>query len=216
MKPSIIIIGTGGHAVSTANVAHGSGMNVIAFVDDNKAGVNLLDIPVITTQQCINESRTENLAIAIGDNALRERVSNEYKSAMPDAKFPPLIHNSAVIGINTEVEDGTVVMPQVNIGPNCKVGVFCILNTSSSIDHDCEMDAFSSIAPRVVTGGNVKIGLSSAISISATVKHEVVIGDDVVIGANSYVNKNVESNVVAYGSPCKFVRSRNKGDSYLA
>jgi len=78
------------------------------------------------------------------------------------------------------------------------------------------MDAFSSIAPRVVTGGNVKIGLSSAISISATVKHEVVIGDDVVIGANSYVNKNVESNVVAYGSPCKFVRSRNKGDSYLA
>lgn len=191
-------------------------MNVIAFVDDNKAGVNLLDIPVITTQQCINECRTENLAIAIGDNALRESIYNKYKSAMPNAKFPPLIHNSAVIGINTEVEDGTVVIPQVKIGPNCKVGVFCILNTSSSIDHDCEMDVFSSIAPRVVTGGNVKIGLSSAISISATVKHGVVIGDHVVIGANSYVNKTVESNVVAYGSPCKFVRSRNKGDSYLA
>ena len=210
MKQSIIIIGAGGHAVSIANVAHGSGMNVIAFVDDNKAGVGLLGIPVITTQQCINEHTAANLTIAIGENSVRERVSNEYKSAMPKAKFPPLIHNSAVVGIKTEVGDGTVVMPQVNIGPNCKVGVFCILNTSSSIDHDCEMDAFSSIAPRVVTGGNVKIGLSSAISIGATVKHGVIIGDDVVIGANSYVNKTVESKTVAYGIPCKFVRKRDK------
>ena len=216
MKPSLIIIGAGGHAVSIANVAHGSGMNVIAFVDDNKAGTNLLDIPIISTQQCINEHADENLAIAIGDNAVRERVCNEYRLALPNVKFPPIIHSSAVIGINAEVGDGTVVMPQVNIGPKSKVGVFCILNTSSSIDHDCEMDAFSSIAPGVVTGGNVKIGLSSAISIGAIVKHGVVIGDDVVIGADSYVNKTVESHVVAYGSPCKFVRPRNKGDSYLA
>ena len=135
---------------------------------------------------------------------------------MPYAKFPPLIHNSAVIGINTEVGDWTVVMPQVNIGPNCKVAVFCILNTSSSIDHDCEMDAFSSIAPRVVTGGNVKIGLSSAISIGTAIKQGAIIGDDVIIGANSYVNKKVESNVVAFGSPCKFVRKCTKGDPYFA
>ena len=40
MKSSIIIIGAGGHAASIANVAHGSGMNVIAFVDDDKAGAN--------------------------------------------------------------------------------------------------------------------------------------------------------------------------------
>ena len=78
------------------------------------------------------------------------------------------------------------------------------------------MNAFSSIAPRVVTGGNVKIGIRSALSIGATVKHGVLIGDDVVIGANSYVNKQISSNVVANGSPCKFVRKRIKGDSYLA
>ena len=117
---------------------------------------------------------------------------------MPNAKFPPLIHNSAVIGIKTEVVNGAVVIPQVNVGPNCKVGVFCILNTSSSFDHYCELDTFSSIAPRVGTGGNVKIGLSSAMSIDAIVKHGIVIGDNVVVGANSYVNKTVESNVVAY------------------
>ena len=216
MNTSIIIIGAEGHAVSIANVADGSGMSVIAFVDDSKAGTKLLGIPIITSQQCIDEHPTANLTIAIGDNFVRERVSNEYKAVMPNAKFSSLIHNSAVVGINTEVGEGTVVMPQVNVGPNCKVGNFCILNTSSSIDHDCEMNAFSSIAPGVVTGGNVKIGVRSALSIGVTVKHGVLIGDDVVIGANSYVKKKVESNVVVYGSPCKFVRKRMKGDLYLS
>ena len=93
-------------------------------------------------------------------------------------------------------------MPQVNVGPNSIVDKFCILNTSSSIDHDCEMKSFSSIAPRVATG--------------ATIKHGITVGDDAVIGANSYVNKSVDSNVVAYGSPCKFVRERTKGHSYLS
>ena len=216
MSSSIIIVGAGGHAVSVANVALGNGLSVIAFVDENKSGCKLLDIPVITKQQCIEAHQIVNLAIAIGDNAIRERVSYEYKSVLPSATFPSIIHHSVVIGINSKVGDGTVVMPQVNVGPNSIVDKFCILNTSSSIDHDCEMKSFSSIAPRVVTGGNVKIGLRSAVSIGATIKHGIAVGDDSVIGANSYVNKSVDSNVVAYGSPCKFVRERIKGDPYLS
>ena len=78
------------------------------------------------------------------------------------------------------------------------------------------MKSFSSIAPRVAAGGNVKIGLRSAVSIGATIKHGIPVGDAAVIGANSYVNKSVDSNVVAYGSPCKFVRERIKGDPYLS
>ena len=44
----------------------------------------------------------------------------------------------------------------------------------------------------------------------------IAVGADAVIGANSYVNKSVDSNVVAYDSPCKFVRERIKGDPYLS
>lgn len=210
VSKAIIIVGAGGHAVSVTNVALSCGMSVVAYVDDIKAGSKVLDIPVITKQQCINTYKTENfaIAIAIGDNSVRERVYNEYKVELPNCEFPPLIHQSAVIGINSKIGDGAVIMPQANVGPNSKVGVFCILNTSSSIDHDCDLQSFSSIAPRVVTGGNVKIGVRSAVSIGATVKNGILIGDDVVIGANSYVDKAFGSNLVAYGTPCKFVRER--------
>lgn len=215
MDSSLIIVGTGGHAISIANVAHGSGMNVIAFVDDNKAGSKLLDIPIITKHRSFKEYQQSNYAIAIGDNFTRECVSLEYKSIIPSANFPSIIHPSAVIGIGTELGEGNIIMPLVNVGPSSKVGNFCILNTSSSIDHECEMKSFSSIAPRVVTGGKVTIGKRSIISIGSTIKHGVIIGNDVLIGSNSYVNKNIENNIVSYGNPSRFVRKRLKSDSYL-
>ena len=100
-------------------------------------------------------------------------------------------------------------------GSNSNVGACCIVNTKSSIDHDCVMNDFSSVGPGVVCGGNVTVGKRSAVSIGTVVKHNLDIGDDVVVGANSYVNKNIESGVVAYGSPSKNVRERKKGDAYL-
>tara|TARA_B100000212_G_C27328441_1_gene513461 strand:+ start:605 stop:1255 length:651 start_codon:yes stop_codon:yes gene_type:complete len=215
MSSSIIIIGTGGHAASITNVALSSAMNIEAYVDDNKAGKQIDGIKIISKQECIDIYQNSNFAIAIGDNSVRERVFNEFKLEIRNAKFPPLIHSSSVIGINSKVGEGSVIMPNVNVGPNSKIGMFCILNTSSSIDHDCHMNSFSSLAPGVVTGGNISLGIRSAISIGASVKHGICIGDDVVIGANSYVNEPVKNNVVAYGVPCRFVRDRTKDDKYL-
>ena len=216
MSGSILIIGAGGHATSVANVALAIGMRVSGFVDDLKAGKELLGIPVISMHQCEKRQEIVNLAIAIGDNAARERVTSEYKSKFPSVNFPPLIHHSAVIGVNSKVGAGAVIMPMANIGPNSSVGEFCVVNTASSIDHDCQMYPFSSLAPGVVAGGNVSIGTRSAISIGTIVKHGIEIGQDAVVGAHSYVNKAVENNVVAYGSPCRYVRSRSIGDTYLS
>ena len=215
MRDALVIIGAGGHAVSVTNVALSCGMSVLAYVDDNKAGGKVMGIPVISKQQCLQDFPTHNYAIAIGDNAVREKVLSEYKKDCPLAKFPALIHKSSVLGMASSIGDGTIIMPLVNIGPNSIVGSFCLMNTGSSIDHDCVMSEFSSLVPRVVCGGDVNIGIRSAISIGATVKHAVRIGADVVIGANSYVNKSLDDNLVAYGSPCKKIRVRQKGDSYL-
>jgi len=77
------------------------------------------------------------------------------------------------------------------------------------------MSDFCSLAPAAVTGGNVKIGMRSAISIGAVIKHGITIGNDCVIGANSFLNKDLPHNIVAYGVPARKVRNRNIGDSYL-
>jgi acetyltransferase-like isoleucine patch superfamily enzyme len=52
-----------------------------------------------------------------------------------------------------------------------------------------------------VIGNNVQIGANSIIAPGVT------IGDNVVIGALSYVNKDIPSNSVAVGAPCKVIKT---------
>jgi len=127
--------------------------------------------------------------------------------------FEPL--GRVVIGKNVEIGDGTVVMAGAVINPSSKIGEQSIINTSSVIEHDSQIGNFSTIAPKVAMGGGVQIGNFSTISIGATVKHLIKIGDDVVVGANSLVLKNLPNNIVAYGLPAKKIRERKREDKYL-
>lgn len=211
----IIIIGAGGHAVSVANVALSAGYTIQHFVDKNKKGLHLLGFSIIGDIAELNKLDDFCFAIAVGDNAVRERIYNELTAAHSNLAFPPLIHASATISFYTSIGQGTVVMPHAVIGPNSKVGEFCLINTQASIDHDCVMQDFSSLAPAAATGGTVHIGIRSAVSIGATIKHGVRIGNDSVVGANSYLNKDLPDNQIAYGTPAKQIRPRNIGDAYL-
>ena len=212
---NLIIFGTGGHAVSVANVALSAGYKIKHFVDKNKKGLDFLGYKIIGDLTELDNTDNFSFSIAVGDNAVRERIYKELISTMPNLYFPPLVHPSAVISFFTEIGDGAVIMPKAVIGPNSKVGKFCLINTSASIDHDCIMFDYSSLAPGAVTGGSVTVGLRSSISIHATIKDGLKIGDDSVVGANSYLNKDLPKNQVAYGTPAKQVRSRNIGDAYL-
>lgn len=58
----------------------------------------------------------------------------------------------------------------------------------------------------VIIGNNVWIGASCVILPG------VLIGDNTVIGAGSVVTKNIPSNVVAMGNPCKVSREINEHD----
>ena len=215
MKSTLIIVGSGGHAKSVANVAQSCDYKVLAFVDDKNAGINLLDIPIISSNETAEKYSDQNFFIGIGNNVTRTLVSKEYKSKLPRANFPSLIHKSSVIGIDCEIEEGTILMAFAHVGPASKIGKFCIINTSSSIDHDCNIKDFTSIAPGVVTGGNVNVGFQSALGIGAVIRHNIDIGDNVVVGANSFVNKNIRNSVVAFGTPSEEVRPRKSNENNL-
>lgn len=211
----LVVVGAGGHAVSVANVARSAGYVVACFVDPNKKGAHLLERPIIASVDELEGVGRHVFCIAVGDNAARERVHAELSAQHRDLLFPPLVHASAVVSDFVTLGEGTVLMPQAVVGPNSSVGRFCILNTRSSIDHDCTLADYASLAPGAVTGGAVHIGARSAISLGGAIKHGVRVGADSVVGACSYVNQDMPPNVVAYGTPAKTVRIREAGDPYL-
>lgn len=58
----------------------------------------------------------------------------------------------------------------------------------------------------------VKIGKNCWIGAGAVIVPGITIGDNVVIGAGSIVTKDIPSNVVAVGNPCKVLREVNEHD----
>ena len=58
----------------------------------------------------------------------------------------------------------------------------------------------------------VRIGRNCWIGAGALIMPGVTIGDNVVIGAGSVVTKDIPSNVVAVGNPCRVLREVNEHD----
>ena len=215
MKPKYVIIGAGGHAKSVADVILSTGSTVSFFEDSKKAGQSIFGVPIISSLEEISTLNSHFLAVGIGDNYTREKVTEEYSAKYPDLRFEPIIHATAYVSPFSIVQIGSVVMAHATVGPSTMVGKGCIINTKASIDHDSQMSGFSSLGPGVVTGGNTKVGNRSAVCIGATIKHGISIGSDCVIGAMSYLNKDLSDQQTAYGVPAKVISKRAVGEPYL-
>jgi sugar O-acyltransferase (sialic acid O-acetyltransferase NeuD family) len=221
MKNNIIIIGSSGHAKVIIDIIEKENRySIIGLVDNNrKTGEETLGYKIIGKDRNIPTlMKKHSLAggiIAIGDNWIRKQVSDKIKAIAPSFRFITAIHPNAQIGKNVQIGDGTAIMAGVIINPDSRVGRHCILNTNSSLDHDCNLSDFSSLAPNVTTGGNVKIGKYSAVSLGANIIHGITINEHAIIGAGAVVIKDVPKLCINYGVPSKVMRTREIGEKYL-
>lgn len=218
---NIIIIGSSGHAkVIIDIIEQEKKYNIIGLIDTfRKAGEITLGYSILGQEEdlpkIIEKYLVSGAIVAIGDNFLRSAIVEKIKKIAPNLLFISSIHPKASIGKDVSIGEGTVIMPGVCINSSSFVGKFCILNTNASLDHDSTLEDFASIGPGVKTGGYCHISSYSAIGIGATLVQKTHIGEHTVIGANSLVMKNIRSFSIAYGSPAKIIRSREKGEKYL-
>lgn len=98
-------------------------------------------------------------------------------------------HNLVILDCN-KVSFGD----NVFIGPNC--GFYA---ATHPIDKD--------VRKELEYSKPIKVGNDVWIGGGVTVLPGVTIGDNVVIGAGSVVTKDIPSNVVAYGNPCRVVKN---------
>lgn len=146
--------------------------------------------------------------LVIENNYKRERVYEEICSTNENINFIRVIHSSAIIGRNVEIDIGTIIMAGVVINSDSKVGKFCILNSQCSLGHEGIMNDFSSFALGVNTGGNLNLGKSSSIDFGANIIENISIGKNTVVGVGALVIENILSNKVVGGAPAKVIGTR--------
>lgn len=191
----LYIYGAGGHSLVVKDIALACGYNDIEFIDD-----------LNDTYRSFDEltDKTISFAIGIGKNTLRSELYKKVKES--GFNVVTLIHPSAVVSKSAVIEEGTVVMQNVVINAKASVGKGVILNTACVVEHENIIGDFVHISPNSACAGNVIIKQNSHLGIGSCVIQGVTIGSNSVIGAGSVVVKDIGSNVLAYGSPCKEIR----------
>jgi len=105
--------------------------------------------------------------------------------------------------------EGVIVHPLSHLGAKSLIGDHAIINSCVTIEHNSALGNFVSIAPGVIGGGNVRIGNYSQICLGSKIIDNVEVGENSILGANSLLNRNLPSNVVAYGTPARVIRSND-------
>lgn len=218
---NIVLIGGGNQAHYTIDIIEKENKYVIVGIIDSihEIGSDRFGYKIIGRQENIKELISEYDihagVISIGDNWGRYYVSQQILSEVPNFKFVNAIHPSVIIGNSVDIGFGIVAMAGCIFNPKSKIGNFCFFATGAQLEHDCVIDDYASISAGSITGGHVKINKFSAITLGVTIMDRVEIGENSVIGSGSLVTKNIPENVLAYGNPCKIIRSRNKGEKFL-
>jgi len=101
------------------------------------------------------------------------------------------------LGCKTDIGAFTYINAKhgVVIGRNVQIGSHCSIYTISTIDNKMG---------EVIIKENARIGTHS------TIMPGVTIGENSIVGAYSFVNKNIPDNTVAYGVPVKIIRKNRE------
>ena len=220
--PKLLVVGSSGHASVLVDAIELEGSYRIAgYLDDTvpqgtiRGGYMVLG-RINDANRICDEQSISNVVIAIGDNWWRRKVYWDLERGRPNFAFPIIKHPSTVIAATAEIRKGTAILARAHVGPRSRIGEFCIINSASSVDHDCAVHDYASIGPGVVTGGLVQIGECSAIGVGASVSDRISIGKHVVVGTGSVLVRDIPDLVVAYGNPARVKRSRREGEQYLS
>jgi sugar O-acyltransferase (sialic acid O-acetyltransferase NeuD family) len=122
-------------------------------------------------------------------------------------KFINLIHSSSKVSNYSNIGVGLRIEPYSYVAPKTKIGDFVNINRNVSIGHHCNISNYVSINPGCNISSNVIIGQCSEICVGSTIIDGIEIGKNTIIGAGSVVTKNIPDNVIAYGNPCKIIRT---------
>ncbi len=99
--------------------------------------------------------------------------------------------------------EGIQVMPGAIAHKFTSIGHQCILNTNSSVDHECCLGNGVHVMGGASIAGQVEVGDYSTVGTNATILPKLKIGSNVFVGAGAVVTENIEDNLVVAGVPAK-------------
>lgn len=208
MSLPVIVLAAGGHAKVLIEALRTSTAVIAGIVDPDPAltGTRILGVPILGGDEVVKDIPPAEILLVNGLGSVglpmqRQRLFEFFK--MAGYNFATVIHPSAVVASDVELNEGAQIMAGVVIQPGCRIGCNVIINTRSSVDHDCFIGDHTHIAPGVTLSGGIRVGSGTHIGTGATAIQEITIGNACLVAAGSLVITNLTDGVIVMGVPAQ-------------
>lgn len=189
------LYGASGHATVIMDIAKSVGFEIDTIYDDD---LNVDNIGGVLVSHSLE--RRDDWIISIGSNPVRKMIVEKHKFG-----YAKLVHSFAVVSDNVKIDEGTVIMAGGIINSGTSIGKHVIVNTNSSIDHDCVLEDFVHISPGATLCGHIKVGEGSHVGAGAVVIPGINIGKWAVIGAGAVIINDIPDGAKVVGNPGRII-----------
>lgn len=197
----VAIIGGGTGAIQVIDLMLSIGEYLpFCIFDDTpyKLHKKILGVPVISRidpeiiERYFKDAFFDQVIIAISTSIpFREKVFKALKAR--NIPFANLVHNSVYLGVNVQLGEGNIILPQCHIGPCAAIGDNNFITAKASIEHNNIVGDHCTFGPGVMTSGNVTIGNKVKFGAGIFVEPNIKIGDNSIISSGSIITKHVEA-----------------------
>lgn len=209
MSEKLVLIGGGGHCKSVIDVAESNGYSILGILDTlENVGKKILNYTIVGTDDDIAKYVGEaKFIITVGhikDALLRIELHDKVIKA--GGSLGILIASTAYVSKYSLIGEGTVVLHQAMVNADACIGKGCIINTYANIEHDAVIGDYTHISTGVMVNGACKVGCRVFLGSQSVLTQGVSIIDDVIVGAGTFVNKNLSVTGIYAGNPMRKFR----------
>lgn len=205
---NLIILGAGGmgrqvYLFAQSCVGYMKDYSIKGFLDDNPHAMDGFDgfPPVLGSVDGYQIQPDDIFFNSIGDVQSKKKCI--IKILEKGGDFITLIHPTASVSKGSKIGRGCMLGPRAGVGVESTVGDFCLIQDNAIIGHDVHVGDFCRIDCNVVLIAGVIIDNGVCIHTSSVINHNVHIGENAMVGALSFVIRNVKSGTSVQGNPAK-------------
>lgn len=203
-RPSLVLVGAGGHAKACIDVIENDGRYQIAGLVGvpDEVGTHVLGYPVIGTDDNLDElsKKFTYALIALGHITSSVRRAETFAKLLQlGFQLPCICAKTAYVSEHAKVGMGTIVMHRAVINANANIGENCIINSAAVIEHDVYIGDHVHISTGAMINGEVQIQAGTFVGSNATVKNNINIGLDCVVGMGISIKQHIPDRSVLRG-----------------
>lgn len=213
MSQPIVLLAASGMAREVAEAIRAAGtQHVVAVLDDNSTlhGTDCAGTAISGGLDSAADYDTAQFLICAGSGGARRRIASRLAARGIDStRYATVVHPSASVPQSCVVGAGSVLLANVTLTADVRVGDHVVVMPQVVLTHDDVVGDFATLCAGVVVGGTVRIGSGAYLGMNSSVRQGLSIGADATLGMGSVLLQDLPSEQIWVGAPAHPLTARS-------